>query len=42
MRTKAMKTIDIVVGKYPRKRRLEELQLGLAEVGLHNYEGVVL
>ncbi len=37
-----MKTIDIVIGKYPRKVRLGELQLRPVEVGRNNYEGVVL
>jgi len=42
MRTNVMKTNDIVVGKYPRKVRLGEMELWPVEDGRHNYEGVVL
>ena len=38
----AMKTIDIVAGKYPRKVRLGKLALRPVEDARHNYEGVVL
>jgi hypothetical protein len=37
-----MKTIDIVIGKYPRQVRLGELEIRPVEDGRNNYEGVVL
>ncbi len=37
-----MKTIDILIGKYPRKVRLGELELRPVEGRRNNYEGVVL
>jgi hypothetical protein len=37
-----MKTMDILIEKYPRKVRLGELELRPVEDGRNNYEGVVL
>jgi hypothetical protein len=37
-----MKTIDILIGKHPRKVRLGELELRPVEDGHNHYKGVVL